>query len=340
MKVTILKLMTSVVLIAGVLLVFSTPALAQNRAIRVKVTDENGKPVDAASIKIEGTDVFRVFEGNRVRTDRRGEFLQLLGQQTGTYRVIVRKDGFEPAFKDNIRPEMGEEVPVEIQLKPGSDFKLPFEMSDADRADYQRRIEDQKKRQQFSAAVKKHFDQGVALFDAGQFAEALAEFLAALETDSGQPGILARAGDCYLRLNRNEEALDAYDKAITLDPMDASLYAQKGVVLSRLGKAAESQEMFTRSAELDPKGAAQNFYNLGVTLVNANDMMKAADAFRQSIAADPNYAESYYLLGISLVNDENQFAAAIDAFKKYVEIGKRADQVQIAKDMISALGGS
>ena len=340
MKITILKSVISAAIIAGLLLVLSVPAFAQNRQIRGRVTDEKGQPIADVSIKIEGTDIVRTFT---LKTDRRGNYQQLLGSQIATYRVVARKDGFEPAYRENLRPgdDQGYELTADFTLKPGdSNQKLPFEITDADRAERQKQIEAQQKRQKFSAEVKSHFDQGVTLFDAEQYNEALKEFNAALEIDPNQPGILARAGDCYLRLDRNEEALDAYDKALVLDSSDASLYAQKGVVLGRLGKASESQEMFKRSAELDPKGAAQNFYNLGVTLVNANDMDKAADAFKQSIAADPSYAESYYLLGISLANDEAMFPAALEAFKKYVEIGKRADQVQIAKDMISALGGN
>ena len=336
MKVTIPKLFVSAALAVGLLLVLAPLAHAQNRAIRGKVTDENNQPVADANIRMEGTDITRVFN---LKTNRRGEYMQLLGTQAGTYRVIVRKEGFQPAYKDNIRPGLGEEVVEDFQLRPGdSAQKLPFELTDSDRAEYQKRLEDQKRRQKFSAEVKARFDQGVTLFDAGQYSEALDEFNAALATDPNQPGILARAGDCYLKLNRNEEALETYDRAIVLDPGDASLYAQKGVALSNLGKAAESQEMFKRSAELDPKGAAQNFYNLGVTLYNTSDMAKAADAFKQSVAADPNYAESYYLLGMSLANDESMFSAAVDAFKKYIEIGKKAEQVQISKDMITALG--
>jgi tetratricopeptide (TPR) repeat protein len=336
MKVTILKSVISVALTAGLLMVFSIPANAQNRAIRGKITDENNQPVEGATVRIEGTDIVRNFN---LKTNRRGEYMQLLGTQPGTYRVVVRKEGFQPAYKENVRPELGEEVTSDLQLKEGSDYKLPFEMTDSDRAEYQKRLEDQKKRQKFSAEVKARFDQGVTLFDAGQYAEALAEFDAALTVDPKQPGILARAGDCYLRLNRNEEALDAYDKAIELDPGDASLFAQKGVVLGRLGKAAESQEMFQKSAELDPRGAGQNFYNLGVTFYNSGEMDKAAEAFKQSVTSDTNFAESYYMLGISLANDEAMFPAAVEAFKKYIEIGKKADQVQIAKEMIPALGG-
>ena len=336
MKVTILKSVVSAALVTGILLVFSIPAQAQNRAIRGKVTDENNNPIQGVTIRIEGTDIVRNFNG---KTDRRGDFVQLLGTQTGTYRVVARMEGYEPAYKENLRPELGEEVRADFQLKKGNDYKLPFEMTDSDRADYQKRLEEQKKTQKFSAEVRKRFDQGVSLFDAGQYAEALTEFNAALEVDPKQPGILARAGDCYLRLNRNEEALEAYNKAIEIDPGDASLYAQKGVALSYLGKEAESQEMFRKSVELDPRGAAQNLYNMGVILYNSNNMSSAADAFKQSIESDPNYAESYYLLGMSLSNDESMFPEAIDAFKKYIEIGRKQDQVQISKDMIDALGG-
>ena len=337
MKTTILKSVISAALAAGLLLVLSIPAHAQNRSIRGKITDENNQPLEGASVRIEGLDIVRTFN---LKTNRRGEFVQLLGTQPGTYRVIVRMDGFAPAYKDNLAPGLGEEATAELQLKPGdSAQKLPFEYTDADRAEYQKKVEAQKKQQLFSKEVRARFDQGITLYDAGQYNEALAEFNAALEIDPKQPGIMARAGDCYLKLNRNEEALEAYDKALTLDSGDASLYAQKGVVLGRLGKTEESQEMFTKSAQLDPGGAGLNFYNLGVTMYNASEMDKAADAFKRSVTADPNYAESYYFLGMSLANDEAQFPAALEAFKKYIEIGKKADQVQIAKDMITALGG-
>ena len=337
MRVAILKSVISAALIVGLLLAFAVPADA--RSVRVIVTDEDKQPIQDVLIRVEGTDVTRVFDRSNQRTNRRGEFTLLLGPILASYRVIARKEGFEPAFRENIRPAMDEQVLVELTLRAGSDFKLPFEMSDADRAEQQRRVEEQQQRAQFSAEVNAHFEQGIALFNAGQFSEALAEFNAALAIDPNQPGIVARTGDCLVRLNRNEEALAAYERAIEIDPGDASLYAQKGVVLSRLGRTAESQEFFKRSAELDPRGAAQNFFNLGATLFNASEMDKAAEAFKQSIAADPNYAESYYMLGISLANDEGMFPAAIDAFKRYVEIGSRADHLQIAKEMIVALGG-
>ena len=76
-------------------------------------------------------------------------------------------------------------------------------------------------------------------------------------------------------LAKYDEALAAYDKALELNPNDTSLYTNKGVILSKMGKTAESQELFKKAAELDPMAAAQNFYNLGVTMINAGDDRKS-----------------------------------------------------------------
>ena len=142
-----------------------------------------------------------------------------------------------------------------------------------------------------------------------------------------------------MKLGKNEEALANYKKAIELDPNNPSLFTNMGVVLSKLGKTDESQEAFKKSAALNPAGAAQSFYNLGVTLTNSGKTAEAADAFKQSIAADSNFAESYYALGMALSGKQETIPAAIEALKKYIAIGKKPDQVEVAKQIIAALGG-
>lgn len=328
------KVFVSSALLLGLLMVWTAPGMAQSRAVRGKVTDESGQPVEGAKVKIEGTDIYRVFE---TKTNKKGEYFYLLGLQTGVYRVVVRKEGFQPAYKENVRAEMGEERAVDFQLTAGKDRKLPFEMSDAEKAEYMKRYEEQQKRKKFSAEVQAKFNQGVTLYDAGQYAEALVEFQAALEIDPKQPGILARIGDCHLKMGKKEEALDAYNKAIELQPDDPSFYTNKGVVLSQMGKAEESQEMFKKAAELDPLAAAQNFYNLGVTMVNTGDIDNAVGAFRRSIEADPGYAESYYQLGMSLSGNLKTIPEAVSALKKYIELGQKPEQIEVAKQIISAL---
>jgi tetratricopeptide (TPR) repeat protein len=336
MSISMRRVFLPTALSVSLLLALALPVAAQNRAIKGKVTDDKGQPIADAQITIQGMDIVRNLT---TKTNKDGEYVYLLGMQVGTYRIIVRKTGYQPDFKANIKPQVGEEVEVDFTLKPGQDHKLPFEMTDAEKEQYLKQYEEQEKRRKFSAEVKAHFENGIKLSDQGMYTEALGEFNQALEKDPEQPAIVAHIADAQLKLGKNDEALANYKKAIELDPNDPNLYTNMGVALSKLGKTAESQEAFKKAASMSPENAAQNFYNLGVTLVNSGNTEQAADAFKQAVAADPNYAEAYYQLGMALSGKQETIPAAIEALNEYIKIGKRPENVEVAKQIIAALGG-
>jgi Tfp pilus assembly protein PilF len=310
------------------------PAVAQNRILSGKVTDDKGQPVVDAQIAIQGIDFFRNLS---TKTDKKGEYKYLLGIQAGKYRIVVRKTGFQPQYKE-IQPALGEETSVDFQLAPGQDMKFPFEMTDAEKDQARQQAAQAEKRKQFSSEVKAHFDLGVQMSDQGKYAEAVEEFAKALEKDAKQPGILARQADAYSKLGKNEDALATYEKAIAINPNDAESLTNMGVVLNKLGKVPEAQEAFKKASAV-PGASAQSLYNLGATLFNAQQSDEAAEAFKKAIAIDPNFAEAYFQLGICLSSKPESMPASVEAFKKYVAIGKKPDQVDVAKQMIQAMGG-
>jgi tetratricopeptide (TPR) repeat protein len=316
------------------LMLLATPASAQNRAIKGRVTDDKGEPLADVNIYIQATDTTRNLE---TKTDKKGEYYYLLGIQPYTYRVIARKEGYSPQYKLDIRPEFREEVNVDFQLTPGQDTKLPWEYTKEEIADIKKQQEKHKEASKYSEAVKKNFDAGVELFDQKQYAEAIDSFNAAIKLDPTQPAVYARLGDSYRELKKYDEALQAYDKAIELEPSNTNLLTNKGVVLNKMGKTKEAQKIFKEAAEKNPAGGAQSLYNLGVTMFNDGKMEEATNAFRQAIAADPNYAEAYYLLGTCLSGDMGSIPEAIEVLKKYVQIGKKKENVEMAKQLIQAL---
>ncbi len=336
MHYSIRKYFMPAALVIGLLVMSVLPGMAQTRIIKGKITDDKGQPVAGAQILIQGTDIVREF---KVKSDKKGQYFNLLGMQSGTFRVVVRAQGFRPEYREGIRPQLAEETAVDFQLTPGNDMKLPFEMSDAEMADYKKKYEEQQKRKQLSGEIQATFKNAVALSDAGNYDEAIAEFNKALEKLPDEPVIHAGIANALAKQGKNDEALAAFQKAVSLNPNDASLYSAMGVLLSTMGKVAESQEAFKKAGALDPGSAAQNFYNIGVTLVNSGKSAEAAEAFKQAIAADPNHAESYYQMGMALSAKQDTIPAAIEALKKYTEIGKKPDQVETAKAIIQALGG-
>jgi tetratricopeptide (TPR) repeat protein len=326
------------------LILAALPAAAQNRIIKGKVSDNKDQPVADASIQIQALDSrARIYE---TKTNNQGAYI-FLSNAAGEYRVIVRAKGFQPEYKPSIKLSMQEDTIVDFKLTPGSeDQKLPFELSTQDLDKIKKEMAKAEKRKQSSAEVQSLFDQGLQLEQQGKYEEAIEKFSRALEKDPEQPNILGNMGDVYSKLSHYDEALALYKKAIAMKPDDADLYTNMGVILSKSGKNAESQEAFKKAADLNP--SAQTFYNIGATLVNnalpptpteeaRRLMQEAMDAFRKAVSADPNFAEAYYQLGMCQSGMQETTADAILSLQKYVQIGKKPDQVETARQLIAAL---
>jgi tetratricopeptide (TPR) repeat protein len=317
-------------------LILSLPALAQNRIIRGKVVNDKGEVVEGAQIFINGVDIKREY---KIKTDARGEYFYM-GIPRGVYNVIVRAKGYAPDFEQNVRPPIGDEVQVDFDLVPGDEnAKVAIEMTSEEIEELRKQYAKAEERKAASAEVKASFDTGLELARQGNYEAAVAEFKGALEKDPDQAYIQANMADALSKMGRNEEALAAYEKAISLKPDDAAMYTNMGVLLGKMGKTKESEEVFKKAAAINPGSAAQNFYNLGATMVNEGRPDEAVQAFRQAIASDPNYAEAYYQLGICLSgsSESDQVKEAIEMLKKYIEIGDNPEQVEVAKQLISAL---
>lgn len=327
------RVAAAVLILCALVLAHTPTAAAQNRIVKGKVVNEKGEPIQGASILIVGTDIKREYN---VKTDKKGEFFYM-GIPFGVYRVVVRAKGYQPDYAEGVRPNITQESEINFTLKAGEDRKLAFELTPEEVERYKQEAQKAEKQKQASGEVKLLFEGGLALAQGGKYAEAAAEFRKALEKDQEQPYIWANLADALYRADQMDAALEAYQKAIALKPDDAAMYTNMGVLLGRMGKTAESQEAFKKAASINPAAAGQNFYNLGATLVNSGRAAEAADAFRQAIAADPNFAEAYYQLGICLSGSPATIPEAVKALKKYTEIGKSAEQVEVAKQLIAAL---
>ncbi len=322
----------------GVILIvsglFLAPGImAQNRMIRGKVVNDKNEPVDGAKITI------MLMAGKRdynVSSNKKGEYMHM-NIPTGNYRVICRAPGYDPYLLENFSPRIGDNV-VDITLKPGNpDLKLPFELSPEDQERMRQQAAKDEARAKMAVEIKAAFEAGRALAEQNNFEGAVVEYKKALEKAPDEPVVLANLAAAQTKLGLNDEALVNYQKAAEASPSDGAIWTNIGVLLGKLGKVEESKEAFKKAASLSPGSAAQNFYNLGATMVNSGQSKDAAEAFRQAIAADANYAEAYYQLGLCLSSDPSTVGEAVQMLEKYVQIGKDATNVDVAKQLITVL---
>lgn len=317
-----------------IVLMMALPAAAQVRIVRGKVTDDKGQGIKGATIIIQGIEVKS--RNYTTKTDKKGTYIYM-GLPDGVYHVAARAEGFSPAYQTNIKATIAEERVVDLQLKPGPDHKLPFELTPEEYEKLKAEAELAQKRGEASAQVQTLFDEGSKLAEAGNHTEAIAKFQQALALDPSQANILANMAESYRKLDKMDEALEAYRKAIAINPNDGTFYTNMGVVLDKMGKSTESQEAFKKAADLNPGGSAQSHFNLGATMANNGKTDEAIEAFRKAVAADPNFADAYYQLGMSLSGKPETMEEAVKVLQKYLQIGQNTDQIEIAKAIIQAL---
>jgi Tfp pilus assembly protein PilF len=296
-------------------LVFAPGVSAQTGMLKGKVVDAEGKPVQGAQIAIEFADgVTRKFE---VKTDRRGEFIQI-GLPPGNYKVTatVEKLG---TLTQNQRVRLGATAEANFAFVPGAAGADPAAAAKA-------------------AELKKAFEEGVAASRAGNHDLAIEKFNAAAAAMPNCYDCLYNVGYAYLQKKDEKQAEASWLKALELK-------ADYTEALNALATLYNNQKRFDEAAAMGAKaaaaggaggGSADAIYNQGIILWNQGKIPEAKGKFEEAIKANPNHAESNFQLGMAQLN-EGLLAEAIASFEKYLQLAPEGQFAAQAKGMLAQL---
>jgi Tfp pilus assembly protein PilF len=300
-------------LVAGV----AATAAAQSGQLKGKVVDAEGKPVQGAQILIEFAEgVNRKFE---VKTDRRGEFIQI-GLQPGAYKVTatVEKLG---SFSQQTRVTLSRPAEVVFEFKPGGGGGDPAAAAKA-------------------AALKKSFEEGVAATQAKNYDLAIAKFQ---EAATAVPTCF----DCYYNIGyaysqkKDEKAAEAaWLKAVELK-------ADYSEALNALATLYNNQKRFDEASAMSAKAAAAGsviggsgnadaVYNQGIILWNQGKIAEAKTKFEEALKVNASHPEANFQMGMALLNEGN-VAGAITSFEKYLQLAPDGQFAAQAKAMLAQL---
>jgi tetratricopeptide (TPR) repeat protein len=301
---------TACLAVAALLLLVST-ASAQSTMVKGKVVDKEGKPVPGASIVIEFKGgVNRKFQ---TKTDRRGEFVQLL-TESGEYQVTVTAEGVGSQSAP-VRVRLGQAADVNIVLTPGGGAGDPK-----------------------AAELKKTFEEGVAASRAGDHDTAIARFSAAAAQVPTCADCYYNIGVSYLQKKDEKQAEESFKKALELKPE----YPEAATALATL---YNNQKRFDEAAAMSAKaaaggggagGGADAIYNQGIILWNQGKIGEAKGKFEEALKADPNHADSHYQMGMALLN-EGKLPDAVGMFEKYLSLAPTGQFAAQAKAMVAQL---
>ncbi len=319
----------------------SQEAFAQLGFLSGEVVDEDGKPIEDATVRIEAMAGARKY---KLKTNSKGMYVHAGVSIQGTYRIIIEKEGYEGDYIEGVKAGFTRDEERSVKkftLKKGKARQMAFDMTDEDLEKLKEQQAAARELAERIEAVRETFNQGVTFYNGGQYAEAVKAFEVVLEVDSEQPSVWANVGNCHTKLGQYDKALVAYDRAIALEPENAAHYQNKGSVYAANGEAEKAREYYEKAAsmstELSPADAAVNYYNMGVTYINGGQSEEAAEALKKAVELDPNHAEAHYQLGITLIS-LNDMEGAMDHLRTYLVLAPTAPNAEVAKALIEQLG--
>jgi Tfp pilus assembly protein PilF len=310
------KLQTSALAIV-LLFGLSSWAWAQSGQLKGKVTDAEGKPVQGAQILIEFAEgVNRKFE---VKTDRRGEFIQI-GLQPGMYKVTATVDKLG-SFSQQTRVTLSRPAEVVFEFKPGAGGGDAAAAAKA-------------------AALKKSFEEGVAATQAKNYDLAIQKFEEAAAAVPSCFDCYYNIGYAYSQKKDEKQAEASWLKAVELKPD----YAE---ALNALATLYNNQKRFDEAAAMSAKAAsagnviggtgnADAVYNQGIILWNQGKIAEAKVKFEEALKVNANHPEANFQLGMAQLNEGN-VPGAISSFEKYLQLAPDGQFAAQAKGMLTQL---
>ena len=158
-----------------------------------------------------------------------------------------------------------------------------------------------------------HCNLGDALFLAGDTANAIAHYEAALRLKPDYGEAHYNLANTLLAAGRAAEAVPHYEAALRLQPRFAKAQRNLANALAGAGRAPEALIHFMRAAELEP-GQAETECGWADVLTQLGREGEAVGHYEAALRARPDYAEAHNNLGIVLAN-AGDFARARGHFE-------------------------
>lgn len=143
-------------------------------------------------------------------------------------------------------------------------------------------------------------DQGIQLYDKGDYTGAINVYKQALKIDQNSAMANYEIASTYVALKNYELAIEHCEAVIAAnDKYIDHAYMVKGTALDMMGKSTEAITTYERALKEFPNNHLIQ-YNLAVTAYNIKDFAKAEGALQQALKIKPSHASSHLLLGYIL----------------------------------------
>lgn len=158
------------------------------------------------------------------------------------------------------------------------------------------------------------FTEGMDLYTAEKYEEAIELFTQALAKEMTHVGSLYQRGLSQMKLRDYEKATRDFDQAIAFAPHIAAIYSERGVAQYHQKNYKEALADMDKATELEPN-EAYRYASRAYLRAAVGDKVGALNDYRKALELDPNDAIVQNNLGLL----EENMGYAKDAQKRYEE---------------------
>ena len=179
---------------------------------------------------------------------------------------------------------------------------------------------------------------GLKRMHAGDNQGALPLLLQAREQTPRHADLLYALGECYARLDRPREAVEAFDAGLTVAP-EARFHFGRALALEDLRELDAARQALEQAVKLDP-AHAEALARLALLAVQRGDAASARDLASRALAIDPRQATARIALAHAALEqrDMTTAEAQVSALVQEPSLGpvNRAYALSLAGDILDA----
>jgi len=188
------------------------------------------------------------------------------------------------------------------------------------------------------AAQPELFNEATTMFDAGDYAGAIAKWEEFISVNPTMYQVYGNIGNAHRELGDVESARAAYESLLAEDPSNTMANYNIGEMLVQSGDIDAAMPYFETVLAASPDDPAV-YYNVAELYYSRREMEPAIQFYQQAITVDPNYLPAYMQLGLAYTTADDK-PNAIATFDKFLELAP-ADHPdrQTATDLLAYLRG-
>lgn len=181
-----------------------------------------------------------------------------------------------------------------------------------------------------------HYDLALALAGLGQLDRAASECRTAISLDPGFLAAYANLITIDLRRGDDADARKAADRFVTLAPASARALYMRGLIALRGGDVATARSQFNALLQRNPAYAPAH-YDLAIVALHDGRFDVAEQELHAALASAPDYPRARFALGIVLLREGRKAEARV-AFEQVVREASDPNLRNMAASMRDSLG--